>query len=766
MKVLAIRPLEYPPKNLKAGNIHRNLKAGKLYRFYSGVEINDNGEQVKLVDFDKVPENLYNPSRYASGSNVNDVQVDICAVVGQNGSGKSSLIDLMLRIVNNVATCIIGEEYRFNKAAHLHFIPNVYGEVYYLIDDYILCLRCCGNKISAIPFCRQGSVPIYFMSQLSKTIKVNGENVEMGWQYELTEESINFRKTELDKWLSLFCYNIVLNYSLHSFNPVSYKDESTPEDKERDIRVGTEFNVQSWDDLVNNARKWDRPEIIDEAKSWIAGIFHKNDGYMTPIVLTPFRSCGNIDINKENKLAEERLISLLFLQDKNRNLVFKTINEKLEVTGFETSIDNDAVKLYAGINEYIPDYDIEGDIVKELNSYIKYCFLTNCKLARHRKKERKYEGSAWDYILRKFYKITYTYPRYEGVYHSLKALDGGSKLTGELRLQINEAVMRMVLEHSHITMKLMRAVNYLRFRHVEAGVLYDVKKYSNTIKKLTSIQVKQDFQIHTEGEFLPPSFMKTELILVDKNDKEQRHIPFNTLSSGEKQICYTLSSVFYHLVNIDTVGMYNNVLYETIDKGILGKDFKPVRYHHVNLIFDEMELYFHPEMQRQFINLFLDGLKQLPLNQIKSIHVMIATHSPFVLSDIPRSNILFLRKDGTPVEQNESMITFGGNIHSMLKHSFFLENGTVGEFALRTIQDVIYRINFAWLCLKNKKQEDIDEKDKMYLSLPKEMREAISMKNIDKYYNRKYIKKIIELIQEPVIKQKLLEEVYEINNHL
>lgn len=44
---------------------------------------------------------------------------------------------------------ILGEYYRSPSAEHLHFIEDVYAELYVLIDDCVLKIQCKGNRISA-----------------------------------------------------------------------------------------------------------------------------------------------------------------------------------------------------------------------------------------------------------------------------------------------------------------------------------------------------------------------------------------------------------------------------------------------------------------------------------------------------------------------------------------------------------------------------------------------------------------------------------------
>ena len=66
-----------------------------------------------------------------------------------------------------------------------------------------------------------------------------------------------------------------------------------------------------------------------------------------------------------------------------------------------------------------------------------------------------------------------------------------------------------------------------------------------------------------------------------------------------------------------------------------------IKYHYMNVIFDEVELYFHPEMQRQYTSIMLKTLRSVQFSNIRGINIMMVTHSPFVLSDIPDSNVLW-----------------------------------------------------------------------------------------------------------------------------
>ena len=61
-------------------------------------------------------------------------------------------------------------------------------------------------------------------------------------------------------------------------------------------------------------------ETIDSKtrRYWINSIFHKNDGYIIPIVLNPYRYDGFINCQNELELSKDRLATL-FIYSKQEN---------------------------------------------------------------------------------------------------------------------------------------------------------------------------------------------------------------------------------------------------------------------------------------------------------------------------------------------------------------------------------------------------------------------------------------------------------------
>ena len=77
----------------------------------------------------------------------------------------------------------------------------------------------------------------------------------------------------------------------------------------------------------------------------------------------------------------------------------------------------------------------------------------------------------------------------------------------------------------------------------------------------------------------------------------------------------------------------------------------------------------------------------------KRFHLIITSHSPFILSDLPKENIIFLEKGKQVYPFEDGKQTFGANIHTLLSHGFFMKDGLMGEFAKSKIDDVINYLN-------------------------------------------------------------------------
>lgn len=103
------------------------------------------------------------------------------------------------------------------------------------------------------------------------------------------------------------------------------------------------------------------------------------------------------------------------------------------------------------------------------------------------------------------------------------------------------------------------------------------------------------------------------------------------------------------------------------------------------LFLDELDISLHPEWQQSYINILIKFLSEIPE---KNIYVILSTHSPFLLSDIPKEYIVFL-DNGRQINSMNMKQTFGSNIHTLLTDSFFMNQGLIGIYAKSKIDDII-----------------------------------------------------------------------------
>jgi hypothetical protein len=621
-RLIAIRPQQKLQQKYK-----KILSLNTLYSFYKEYHFDDN-DHIRMEQ--PVEFRMYDKN----------VTLDICSVVGKNGSGKSSLWELLLVMLNNISQRCFPKnadpEYQLEEE------DNIYGDFFY--HTYTI-----------------------------KKISIGGHGIITVNDYNRSDSTFtpgrkrNFTKNDLRE----FFYTIAVSFSHYSLNELDF---------------GT----------------------------WIKKLFHKNDGYQVPVVLTPQRTDGNFNINNERRLMKSRLVANLLerVVDEGNNLRRLTDSGKV-ATHLELMLDEEKLDKYA--KQYQPEDE-------EIFEYLKKIFQFDTRTVADPLKERIKK-----YLTGKVKKIV-GYPQYRD-----RFLDASGKMK---RKKISEFIKDLERDETHTTDKLRQAINYFKYNthrlyNYKKKYEYDKKDERLLIENLSAevdlIKSKATSEKRKQAGFkltkiniplktihlVPPSFLRTHIIL----DKE---IDIDSLSSGEKQRIYTVSSLVYHLTNLNSVAATKNMIH----------------YRYVNVILDEIELYFHPEMQRGFLNYIIRYLNSIALDNIDGIHLLLITHSPFVLSDIPASQVLFLAQNGSPVGNPLSLKTFGGNIHDLLADGFFFQDRSLmGEYARRVIGSAVnYLLN------KIEPEKYPETKD-------------------DNEWNAEKLEQLIGMVGEPLIR-KNLEQLY------
>lgn len=676
LKLIGVRFYPYDGDNRdaerKAHCIQKSLYgSSQWFYFNKGFRIIEDNHEITEIE---VNENAFDSNILLySDTEPNGINIGISAIVGANGTGKSTLIDTIVRLINNMSAAIIGEDYVYTSAQHLHYIDNVYASLAVYINNHINILTCKGRRLNLDiyktdlhvldrEYSKQTHRVIEHYASIDKQVILDGSE---------SVEEILKPKPGLKHLFEDWFYTLVSNYSLYAYNYRDYINERTNAERLEKLEHGTNYT--------------------EEDESWLKGVFHKNDGYQTPVVIHPMRNGGYINAQKENYLGKQNLISLCFERRDKQNedgtinhefFPFRIINQTHHIVAFffHDIIQNKYHTLYAFcLEKKHPNNDDDNERIFIIERAIS-SFWENTISVQYAK-----EDVAWEYLLYKTIKVIWTYKHYEDLW------------TYAFSKNFDEAVFKkrlvdLLKDGSHRTAKIRRVVAYLRFckdedYYIKQGAVVDVDTiYKWMVTKIGSqLYPAYDYHEINKDDLLPPPSYTVTLQLVDNEHLQEYKekgtqcmdiIPFEGLSSGERQIAYTLGNLIYHLRNIESNSddMNSNINHVSTHK-----------YGYVNVMLDEVELYFHPDLQRRFISLLLDSIKGLQLPSNCGINITLITHSPFVLSDIPDSNILCMsRKEHGDAFDN----TFAANIHDLFNNTFILPY-TIGEYAQRKITEIV-----------------------------------------------------------------------------
>lgn len=129
------------------------------------------------------------------------------------------------------------------------------------------------------------------------------------------------------------------------------------------------------------------------------------------------------------------------------------------------------------------------------------------------------------------------------------------------------------------------------------------------------------------------------------------------------------------------------------------------------VLLDEPEKSFHPEMSRRFIYNLKVHAEKLACKYKCTFQFLITTHTPFLISDIPKSYIHCIKKDksGKISIQNAEMGLLS-NVHDIMKETFFLDK-PFGEFSNKYFDFIISQVNNLEKENKEKVRKIIDDID-------------------------------------------------------
>lgn len=393
----------------------------------------------------------------------------------------------------------------------------------------------------------------------------------------------------------------------------------------------------------------------DYGDNWVNGIYHRKDNYLIPLLSQPNKHNSNtlansIDIDMMVYLNSKRLLQ--FYSDINNN----------------TSISNffKPTKIRIKKSNFGHTFSVNGDSI---------VFDKTDKLASHLFRVcEKFKLQILDNkILNELRKLedTSDFTYMNQLYITFKILiSSENSINPEIFSKTKQGFEDMIKNNTLISKT--DTVQIYEFKNLFTKQCsdYEVLKIKNAIefqkeKKHSDINFEklynlnylnlEDEKVKKILDFIPP-WIDIEFYEGEKT--------LASLSSGEKALFTIILNLMYQV---------NNLIQEE-------------KYNSINIFLDETELGLHPNWQKQYLKNIIDSI--IPLNKDnKPINLILATHSPFIISDLPKENVLFL-EEGRQKYPFKDKQTFGANIHTLLSDGFFMSDGLMGEFAKGKIEEI------------------------------------------------------------------------------
>lgn len=428
--------------------------------------------------------------------------------------------------------------------------------------------------------------------------------------------------------------------------------------------------------------KFDNPDYIDVSSDFI--IYHesrdKEDKNVSQMI--EFR---------RNEIKRQIAFMQFTESGEHENIQFyKTFNRETISISFHQFI-----KKFDSDPRYIDFKDIE--IYKEIdNQFLSYSGSLNHNI------KRKKSGTDGELARLWFYKRLFEIIYYNAEYRGEKEIDEKSyrlELTNGFELEKDNIIENL---KSFFTNQLLVNPTLLALLFVKINILFGSElKYAENDKSFYCSLETAKKLLKLESDFLALLPFDSKLPLFN--------FDWQGMSTGEKAYLNLFSRIHYGL--------------NLLDNHPKIKDSNKVYF-----LIDEPSTGFHPQWQKEYLNKLLSFLD---VRFKGEKHLIISSHSPFLVSDLQKEDVVALSINNQIHSFADN--SFGANIHELLADSFFLNDGFIGDFSKNKILDLINYLTF-----------NSDDKES-----------KTNIKPIQDWSEENSIK-FINIIGEPLIKERLI----------
>lgn len=720
--------------------------------------------------------------------------ITVQAIVGKNGSGKSALFELLYRMVNNLSYFLrahLDDQQALAKAEPLDFIKGIKASLFFEYEEGKVGTLSCQDYTCTIELEEKNNIQ-WTMPKSAKESDFVKEWTENKKQIrELSEQLCYFLGVNYST-LSLAPMDCSEEPILRLNEEKSSEETNWLEALHRK-NDGYQAAIGFEPYKADNRFDFKRQKDLATARLAGLLLLQKQkgteyfDGYSLDSITMKTSEKEIFGGSVWRSLRSRATIKNKGTDAKKHDLSNSTQETSTPPCSVEEllrlwMINSEAVKqLGEGVTFYLPYYIWETYLsdIPHYNKKRKSSWTKNCEKFSERyvdilnlvRQEDSIISKALWYLFTKTIEIAVTYPRYlydeeevapNNLTTNTTSRSGNEEMTffapknafedciqhlrhvGEPRYSVQskggqeegyfirrycKSLCRKIKDdRSHITLKIRQTLRFLEKALKNEGMNEDVFSFENYQDYVDWLGWKSsEATLDDILEHLPPPIYSYDIRLKrakGKNKDEQEPLSLSRLSSGEKQFLMSTAAICYHLKNIESAYVCEGEAHEEkTAKGV-------ANWRNVTLLLDEIELYFHPEYQRQFVKWFLDMITAQGLNEKLCINIILSTHSPFILSDIPRENILYLQ-EGNPYGDHRLVNPFCANVNDILHQSFFLEHGFMGEFA--------------------------KEKIKELLAFLASSKESTSPYDLGKEGDKKKVLQMIQMVGDCVIRQQLME---------